>query len=57
MEDEDEIFEGRFLVRARKNNADDYVLSVIYRNKPTHHLLTRDTSGNILVCSLHLNFS
>jgi hypothetical protein len=32
--------DGRFMVRPRPGSNRDWVLSVTYRGKPTHHLIT-----------------
>eukprot|EP00048_Salpingoeca_helianthica_P024680 m.251606 g.251606 ORF g.251606 m.251606 type:complete len:56 (+) comp95263_c0_seq1:306-473(+) len=47
------LTDGRFLVRERQGNPGDYVLSIVYRTRPTHHLITF-VDGKILVsmCSL-----
>ena len=41
--------DGRFLVKQRPGVADEYVLSVTYRGKPTHHRVTVNDSGIYLV--------
>ena len=33
--------DGTFLVRKRAENPGDYVLVVVYKKKPTHHLMTK----------------
>lgn len=41
--------DGKFLVRARAGFPDEFVLSVTYRGKPTHHLVQRGPDGGYLV--------
>eukprot|EP00041_Stephanoeca_diplocostata_P017358 m.348471 g.348471 ORF g.348471 m.348471 type:complete len:626 (-) comp20674_c0_seq1:101-1978(-) len=40
------LIDGRFLVRTRGN---DYVLSVVYKGRPTHHLVARDDEDKLCV--------
>jgi hypothetical protein len=40
---------GTFVVRERPNTLTDYVLTVQFRNRPTHHLITRDEHGVVLI--------
>jgi len=37
--------EGRFLVRTRDNKPGEYVLCVVYKGKPTHHLIAKNEAG------------
>ncbi|EGD80987.1 hypothetical protein PTSG_01569 [Salpingoeca rosetta] len=42
--------DGNFLVRARaKNDLSSFILSVIYKNQPTHHLMTVSPEGGVSV--------
>jgi hypothetical protein len=41
--------EGQFLIRARQKKSEDLVLSVIYKGKATHHLITQEPDGTLLV--------
>ena len=36
---------GRFLVRTRKGKAGEYILSVVYKGKPTHHNIAKNEEG------------
>ncbi|EGD75476.1 hypothetical protein PTSG_06550 [Salpingoeca rosetta] len=40
---------GRFLVRRRPGSEDDYVLSLNFKNRPTHHLIKKTESGVLTV--------
>jgi hypothetical protein len=40
--------DGTFLIR-RRTNANEYVLSLVYQQTPTHHLIAPDTDGNLTV--------
>jgi hypothetical protein len=40
---------GKFLFRAKKGTVGEYVLSVIYKSKPTHHNVGVDNDGNFTV--------
>lgn len=40
---------GRFLIRKRDATSEDLVLSLIFRDKPTQHLITRNDEGNLTV--------
>lgn len=37
--------DGRFLVRTRDNKPGEYVLCVVYKGKPTHHLIAKNEAG------------
>lgn len=39
--------DGQFLVRERegREGKDEYVLCVVYKGKPTHHLIAKDANG------------
>jgi len=37
--------DGRFLVRSRDNKVGEYVLCVVYKGKPTHHLIAKNPDG------------
>lgn len=37
--------DGRYLVRKREGQPGQYVLCVVYKNKPTHHLVAKDGDG------------
>lgn len=37
--------DGRFLVRTRENKPGEYVLCVVYKGKPTHHLIAKNAEG------------
>ena len=41
--------DGKFLVRTRGGHPGDYVLSVTFRGKPTHHLVQPGPNGNLLI--------
>lgn len=41
--------DGRFLIRVRPEKENEYVLGVLFRGRPTHHLITPDTNGVLLV--------
>jgi len=44
------VDDGRFLVRDRgASNPGEYVICVVYKGKPTHHLVKKDESGALLV--------
>lgn len=36
---------GKFLVRSKGGSVNDYILSVIYKGAPTHHVLARESLG------------
>ena len=40
---------GRFLVRTRDGKHGEFVICVVYKGKPTHHLAAPDDSGQIMV--------
>jgi hypothetical protein len=37
--------DGKHLVRSKAGSTDSFILSVIYRNTPTHHVLAREADG------------
>jgi hypothetical protein len=39
------LTDGRFLVRAKENADNDFVLGVVYKSTPTHHLVKRAAPG------------
>eukprot|EP00045_Choanoeca_perplexa_P022004 m.8095 g.8095 ORF g.8095 m.8095 type:complete len:300 (+) comp9035_c0_seq2:78-977(+) len=41
--------DGRFLLRQRGEKEDEYVLGVVFRGRPTHHLVNKDAEGKILI--------
>lgn len=41
--------DGAFAVRDRPNQPDEYVLSVNFKGKPTHHLVSKNEDGNFVV--------
>jgi len=53
-EDADEVItkagldDGRYLVRSRAGKKTEFVLGVVYKGKPTHHLITK-VDGNYLI--------
>ena len=40
---------GRFLVRTRDGKPGEYVLCVVFKGKPTHHLISKNEDGNLTV--------
>eukprot|EP00039_Didymoeca_costata_P018413 m.333341 g.333341 ORF g.333341 m.333341 type:complete len:394 (-) comp17127_c0_seq1:92-1273(-) len=40
--------DGRFLLRSREGKPDQYVLCVVYKGKPTHHLISKGENGFII---------
>jgi len=40
---------GRFLVRTREGKPGEYVLCVVFKGKPTHHLIGKNPDGNLTV--------
>lgn len=40
---------GRFLVRKRAPTGSDLVLSLVFRGKPTQHLITKDDNGHLVM--------
>jgi hypothetical protein len=42
------LADGRFLVRERAGYPGQYVLSIVYRTRPTHHLISFD-NGLVVV--------
>ena len=45
-----EVKEGKFLIRRRNPGPDqlEFILSVMYRGRPTHHLLSKDATTGAL---------
>ena len=41
--------DGHFLVRERPGAEGEYVLSLIYKGKPTHHLMKTDDNGHVSI--------
>jgi hypothetical protein len=41
--------DGRFLVRPREGKPEEYVLGVVFRGRPTHHLVAKGDNGKILI--------
>lgn len=41
--------DGDFLVRPRPQKDGDYIISVVFKGKPTHHLATPNESGELVV--------
>ena len=41
---------GRFLLRTREGKPGEYVLCVVYKGKPTHHLITKNAEG-LYICN------
>ena len=42
------LMDGRFLVRKREN-PNEFVLSVVYKGKPSHHLIKKNTRGILTI--------
>eukprot|EP00054_Salpingoeca_dolichothecata_P030073 m.241623 g.241623 ORF g.241623 m.241623 type:complete len:790 (+) comp26590_c1_seq1:61-2430(+) len=40
---------GKFLVRPRANQAGEYILSVVFKGRPTHHLVKPGDSGSMVI--------
>lgn len=47
--EEEGMDDGRFLVRTVLGKPDNYILSVVYRGKPTHHQITTDGVGRLIL--------
>lgn len=43
------VVDGTFLVRERANYPGDYVLAVVYKLKPTHHLVSKENGPNYTI--------
>jgi len=41
--------DGTFLVRTREGKPGEYVMCVVFKNKPTHHLVTSNADGLLVV--------
>ena len=41
--------DGTFLVRTRLEKPGEYVMCVVYKNKPTHHLVVPNAEGLLTV--------
>jgi hypothetical protein len=41
--------DGRFFVRTRAGVDNQYVVAVVFRGKPTHHLVTKGSDGTMLI--------
>eukprot|EP01147_Barroeca_monosierra_P009620 gene9621-1842_t len=41
--------DGRFLIRQRSKDSAEYVLGVVYKGRPTHHLIQKNNEGHVLV--------
>eukprot|EP00041_Stephanoeca_diplocostata_P031613 m.988954 g.988954 ORF g.988954 m.988954 type:complete len:1536 (+) comp23994_c0_seq4:216-4823(+) len=46
LADDGDSVSGKFLVRSKGGSANDYILSVIYKGAPTHHVLAREGPGS-----------
>lgn len=43
------LSDGKFLVRKMPNSSSQHVLVVVYKGKPTHHLIAPGPEGNLLI--------
>jgi hypothetical protein len=47
--EEGNAVDGDFLVRTRDINSPDYILVLIFKGKPTHHLMQKNPAGHLTI--------
>lgn len=47
--EEGNAVDGDFIVRTRDSNSPDYILVLIFKGKPTHHLMQKNAAGHLTI--------